>query len=77
MYRRMPKRGFTNVFAKETAALNVDVLAAHFAAGERVDMTTLKAKGLVKKKTEVRAHSRSRRAYHCTYVESGPCNARR
>ncbi|MEC8050701.1 MAG: 50S ribosomal protein L15 [Myxococcota bacterium] len=53
MYRRMPKRGFTNVFAKETAALNVDVLAAHFAAGERVDMTTLKAKGLVKKKTEV------------------------
>ena len=26
LYRRLPKRGFTNIFAKEIAIVNVDVL---------------------------------------------------
>jgi large subunit ribosomal protein L15 len=38
IYRRMPKRGFVNIFRKEYAALNVGKLEAAIAAG-RLDAT--------------------------------------
>ena len=50
MYRRMPKRGFTNIFAVCTVAMNVDHLARHFAAGATVDMDSLRKAGLASKK---------------------------
>jgi len=36
LHRRVPKRGFTNIFRKEFTEINVDDLAKRFAAGETV-----------------------------------------
>jgi large subunit ribosomal protein L15 len=46
MYRRLPKRGFFNVFAEETCQVNLTDLAI-FKAGEEVNPETLKAHGLI------------------------------
>ena len=43
LHRRVPKRGFTNIFRKEFAEVNVDVLAARFPAGSTVGPDELKA----------------------------------
>ncbi len=48
LFRRLPKRGFTNIFKKQYAIVNLDDLQA-FGAGETVDLEALIAKGLVKK----------------------------
>ncbi len=45
--RRLPKRGFTNIFRKEFSLVRLDRIAAHFSAGETVDVESLRAKGLV------------------------------
>ena len=47
LYRRLPKRGFTNIFRKDYVAVNLDKLA-QFEAGAKVDPETLKSRGLVK-----------------------------
>jgi large subunit ribosomal protein L15 len=47
MQRRLPKIGFTNIFAKKFATVNVSELAI-FQAGARVDETALRTVGLVK-----------------------------
>lgn len=47
LYRRLPKRGFTNIFRKEYVAVNLEKLAG-FEAGSKVDPETLKSHGLVK-----------------------------
>ncbi len=47
LYRRLPKRGFTNIFRAEYAAVNLERLSA-FEAGAQVDPETLKAAGIVK-----------------------------
>ena len=47
LYRRLPKRGFHNIFRKEYAVVNLDCLAA-FEAGAEVDPAALKARGIVK-----------------------------
>ncbi len=46
--RRLPKRGFTNIFAKEYATINVSVLEA-FENGAVVDIDALIEAGAVKK----------------------------
>ncbi len=46
--RRVPKRGFNNVFAKPLEALNVSVLE-QFEDGEVVDAAALLAKGILSK----------------------------
>ena len=48
LQRRVPKRGFNNIFATRYATLNVSALTA-FEDGAVVDAETLKAAGLVKK----------------------------
>ena len=48
LYRRLPKRGFTNVFATEYETVNVDKLA-RFEAGTVVTPEMMKETGLVKK----------------------------
>ncbi|MBI5560367.1 MAG: 50S ribosomal protein L15 [Deltaproteobacteria bacterium] len=48
--RRLPKRGFTNIFKKEYSILNVGGLAGAFSSGDTVDMAMLVKKGLLKNK---------------------------
>ncbi|MGD9364946.1 MAG: 50S ribosomal protein L15 [Desulfobacteraceae bacterium] len=47
LHRRLPKRGFTNIFKKEMAIINVSDLT-RFEAGSVVDETALVQSGLVK-----------------------------
>ncbi|HET9480871.1 MAG TPA: 50S ribosomal protein L15 [Candidatus Polarisedimenticolia bacterium] len=49
LHRRVPKRGFTNIFRKEYAEVNVDVLAARFPAGATVGPEELKSARVVRK----------------------------
>ena len=47
--RRMPKRGFNNIFATEYATVNVSDLEARFENGAVIDETALVESGLLKK----------------------------
>src|SRR5437764_8033269 len=49
LVRRLPKRGFTNIFKKEYAIVNVSDLE-RFDAGATIDEGTLRKAGLVKGK---------------------------
>ena len=49
LVRRVPKRGFTNIFRTEYATVNVGELAAREDLGDRVDPEALAEKGLVRK----------------------------
>ncbi len=52
MPRRIPKRGFTNVFRIEAYPINVETLEKLFNAGDTVNIEALRAKGLVPKLVE-------------------------
>jgi large subunit ribosomal protein L15 len=52
LQRRIPKRGFNNIFAKEIAIVNVAALDKAFEDGATVDVAALKAKGLIKKELD-------------------------
>jgi large subunit ribosomal protein L15 len=52
MPRRIPKRGFTNPNRIEAYPINVATLESTFAAGDTVNLETLRAKGLVPKLAE-------------------------
>ena len=52
LQRRLPKRGFNNIFAKEIAIVNVAALDAAFENGAVVDAAALIEKGLVKKELD-------------------------
>ena len=45
--RRLPKRGFNNIFAKRYSVVRIDHIAARFKAGDVVDGEALKACGLI------------------------------
>jgi large subunit ribosomal protein L15 len=47
LHRRIPKRGFTNIFSKEFAVINVDRLNT-FSAGEVVTPELLRERGIVR-----------------------------
>ena len=47
--RRLPKRGFHNIFAKPLEAVNVSALDAKFADGETVTVQALLEKGILSK----------------------------
>jgi len=47
LHRRLPKRGFTNIFKKTVAAINIRDLA-RFENGSVVDEASLKQSGLIK-----------------------------
>jgi large subunit ribosomal protein L15 len=47
LHRRLPKRGFHNIFRKEFAVVNLERLTA-FEAGAHVDPEILKSRGIVK-----------------------------
>ena len=48
LYRRLPKRGFNNIFAKQYAIINIDVLNA-FDNDTVIDINTLLAEGIIRK----------------------------
>ena len=48
IYRRLPKRGFTNIFAKEYVAVNVEALNK-LENGSEVTAEILKANGIISK----------------------------
>ena len=50
LVHRIPRRGFTNVFKKEYALVNLCDLEVHYQAGDVVNEATLREKGLVKGK---------------------------
>ena len=52
LYKRLPKRGFTNIHAHEYAIVNLGDINALFEAGSVVDLEALKKVGLVKKEYE-------------------------
>ena len=52
LQRRLPKRGFNNIFKKQCRAVNLKDLES-FAAGERIDRAALLAKGLISKKDDL------------------------
>jgi large subunit ribosomal protein L15 len=47
LHRRIPKRGFHNLFRVEYAVVNLDVLAARFDAGTVITPELLRERGLV------------------------------
>ncbi len=49
IYRRLPKRGFTNIFAKEYSIVNLSDLNDRFEEGTEVTPVLLIESGLVKK----------------------------
>ena len=48
LQRRVPKRGFNNIFAKNVVAVNLSALNRKFNDGDTVDAEALKAAGVVK-----------------------------
>jgi len=48
LHRRLPKRGFTNIFKVELAVVNIDQLEAKFDKDAVVDLEALRAKRIVR-----------------------------
>ena len=48
LQRRVPKRGFNNIFATNYVAINVGVLNEKFNDGDVVDAAAIKASGIIK-----------------------------
>lgn len=51
LQRRLPKRGFTNIFRREMVAVNLDTLN-QFDNGTEITPALLKEKGIIKKSTD-------------------------
>jgi large subunit ribosomal protein L15 len=51
LHRRVPKRGFTNIFRTEYHVVNLDQLELRFEAGATVTAETLRDTGLVSSRT--------------------------
>lgn len=49
LHRRIPKRGFHNIFRDEYAVVNLDTLAEQFDAGTEITVDLLREQGLVRK----------------------------
>ena len=49
LHRRLPKRGFTNIFKKEWIEVNLAALDQHFQADEEITPELLHERGLIKK----------------------------
>ena len=52
LYRKLPKRGFHNRFAKEYAIVNVETLNAAFEDGAEVDLQALADKKIVRRELD-------------------------
>ncbi len=48
LQRRLPKRGFTNIFRVENQSINIGVIAELFKSGDTIDRAILIERGMVK-----------------------------
>jgi large subunit ribosomal protein L15 len=53
IHRRVPKRGFVNIYRVEVHGLNISVLESAFEAGAEVTVEALHARGLIPKRAHV------------------------
>jgi large subunit ribosomal protein L15 len=58
LHRRVPKRGFNNIFRTEYEVVNLDQLEARFDTGTTVTPETLRAAGLVNSRQPVKVLAR-------------------
>jgi large subunit ribosomal protein L15 len=58
LHRRVPKRGFHNLFRVEYQVVNLDTIAERFEAGSIVDVESLAAHGLVAGRAPVKVLAR-------------------
>lgn len=65
LYRRLPKRGFTNIFRKEYGILNLDTLN-RFPEGTEVSPESVYSAGLVKRKLPIKILGRGRLEHKLT-----------
>ena len=49
LHRRLPKRGFTNIFKKKWLEISLASLESHFAANDEINPEVLHTRGLIKK----------------------------
>jgi len=49
LHRRLPKRGFTNIFKKQWVEISLAALESHFAADDEINPEVLHKRGLIKK----------------------------
>jgi large subunit ribosomal protein L15 len=49
LHRRLPKRGFTNIFKKKWLEVSLAALEQHFSADEEINPEVLHSRGLIKK----------------------------
>ncbi len=49
LHRRLPKRGFTNIFKKQWLEVSLAALESHFAANDEINPEVLHTRGLIKK----------------------------
>lgn len=47
LQRRLPKRGFVNIFAKDFTTINIDELCERYDAGTVIDVAMLKEQGVI------------------------------
>jgi large subunit ribosomal protein L15 len=58
LHRRVPKRGFTNIFRIEFEVVNLDTLEERFDAGSEVTLDLLRERGLVGRAGRVKVLAR-------------------
>jgi large subunit ribosomal protein L15 len=49
LHRRLPKRGFTNIFKKQWIEVSLEALEKHFSADDEVTPEVMHRKGIIKK----------------------------
>jgi large subunit ribosomal protein L15 len=58
LHRRVPKRGFHNMFREEFDVVNLDTLSERFEPGTEITPELLKAEGIVSRKLRVKVLAR-------------------
>jgi len=49
LHRRLPKRGFTNIFKKQWIEVSLEALEKHFTADDEITPDVLHSRGIIKK----------------------------
>jgi large subunit ribosomal protein L15 len=49
LHRRLPKRGFTNIFKKKWLEVSLEALESHFSADDEITPEVLHRRGIIKK----------------------------
>ena len=58
LHRRVPKRGFHNIFRQEYEVVNLDTLAERFEAGVEVTPELLRERGIIRRGGKIKVLAR-------------------